>query len=205
MPEALPSLCLRARCAADPNAPDARTPDVEVFRTHEGVAATMSHPVVRAALHVLIDASPAAVPFPVLLERTRARLETTGVTVSEALLADAMLRCALVRMLDLTTLPERCATVLSDRPTASALARFEARTEPLVTSLFHIEVRLAELDRHVLRLLDGTRDRDTIVNDVLRAAERGEIAVGESRPRSAVAEAVDHALSQFRVAGLLVA
>ena len=205
MADALPSLCLRARCAADPNAADAKPPDVEVFRTHEGVAATMSHAVVRAALHVLIDASPAAVPFPVVLERTRARLETTGVTVAEALLADAMLRCALVRMLDLTTLPECCATMLSDRPTASALARFEARTEPLVTSLFHIEVKLAEFDRYVLRLLDGTRDRDTVVNEVLRAAERGDIVLGESRPRSAVGEAVDHALSQFRVAGLLVA
>ena len=202
---AVPALCLRARCFADPDAPDAKQPGVEVFRTLEGVAATMSHPVVRAALHVLIDAAPAAVPFAVLLERARARDEVKGIEIAEALLADAMLRCALVRMVDLTIHSECCATRLSDRPVSSPLARFEARTEPVVTSLLHVEVKLTDFDKHVLRLLDGTRDQATVVDDVVRAVSRGELDVGGSRPREAIAEAVGHALAQFRLAGLLVA
>ena len=203
MPEALLSLCLHARCVADPNAADAATPGVEVFRTTEGVAATMSHPVVRAALHVLIDAAPAAVPFAVLLDRTRAHVADGGVT--EMLLADAMLRCALVRMLDLTTTTGSCVTSLSERPVASPLARLEVRTEPVASSLLHLEVKLADFDKLVLRLLDGTRDREALVDEIIRAVDRGELNLGERRPRSEVAAALDHALSQFRVAGLLVA
>jgi methyltransferase-like protein len=203
-PDSMPSLCLRARCFADPDAPDAKEPGVEVFRTLEGVAATLSHPVVRAALHVLIDAAPAAIPFSSLLERARARPEVADMEVPEPLLADAMLRCALVRMLDLTTHSECCATRLSERPVASSLARLEARSEPVVTSMLHVEVKLADFDKHVLRLLDGTRDREALVTEVLGASDRGELNLGESRPRSDVARAVDHALWQFRVAGLLV-
>lgn len=204
MASAIPSLCLRARCIADPDAPDAKQPGVEVFRTHEGVTATIAHPVVRAALHVLIDATPAAVPAPTLLERVRARAEVQVLGVSEPLLADAMLRCATLRMIDLTTHPERCATRLSERPVASPLARLEARSEPVVTSLHHVELNLAHFDKYVLRLLDGTRDRDRIIDDVMAAASRGELNLGDPRPRAAVTNAVDHALGQFRVTGLLV-
>lgn len=203
--DGIPSMWLRARCFADPEAPDAKQPGVEVFRTVEGVAATMSHPVVRAALHVLVDAAPAAMPFTDLIERARARDEVKETTVTEPLLADAMLRCALVRMLDLTTHPECCATRISERPVASPLARFEARTEPVVTSLLHVEVKLSDFDKFVLRLLDGTRDRANIVGDVLNAAARGEVDTGGPRPRAAVEGAVEHALTQFRIAGLLVA
>lgn len=204
-PNAIPSLCLRARCVVDADAPDAKQPGVEVFRTLEGVAATMSHPVVRAALHVLIDAAPAAVPFDSLLERTRARPEVSGVDVPAPLVADAMLRCALLRMLGLTMHSERCATRLSERPMASPLARFEARSEPMVTSMLHLEVKLSEFDRCVLKLLDGTRDRDAIVADVQSAIQRGELDVGKGRSRAEVLQAVEHSLAQFRIAGLLVA
>lgn len=205
LPAAVPALHLRARCFADPDAPDAKQPGVEVFRTLEGVAATMSHPVVRAALHVLIDAAPAAVPFSVLLEKTRARHEVEGIEIADTLLADAMLRCALVRMLDLTTQSERCATRIAERPVASPLARIEARTEPVVTSLFHLEVKLSDFDKFILQLLDGTRDHTAIVDQLFGAMSRGELNLGEPRPRAAVAEAVDHAFGQFRLAGLLVA
>ena len=63
----------------------------------------------------------------------------------------------------------------------------------------------ADFDKLVLRLLDGTRDREALVDEIIRAVDRGELNLGERRPRSEVAAALDHALSQFRVAGLLVA
>lgn len=206
LPEAVASLFLRARCFADPEAPDAKQPGVEVFRTLEGVAATMSHPIVRAALHVIIEAAPAALPFATLLERARARDEVRGLEISAEMLGDAMLRCALVRMVDLTMHGECCATSLSERPVASPLARLESATEPVVTSLLHVEVKVADFDRFVLRLLDGTRDRSALMNDVLHALARGELDLRGARPSEQdVAAVLEHALSQFRIGGLLVA
>lgn len=204
-PTGVQSMFLRARCEADPIPAAEQESGVEVFRTPDGLAVTMSHPLVRAALHVLIQARPAALPFATLLERTRDRGELHGGDVAADMLADAMLRCATVRLLDLTTTPLTCATTLSERPIASPLARFEARTVSVVTSLFHVALSVSEFDRFVLMQLDGTHDRETIVDLVVDAAERRELDLGESPPREKIAKTVTVALSQFLLAGLLVA
>jgi methyltransferase-like protein len=194
---------LRARCVAEPPAESAE-PGTEVFRTSAGASITMAHPVVRAALHALIDARPAALPFDRLLAETCSRV-ASGVAVSGEVLADAMLRCAMVRLLDLTTHAERCAARLSTRPTASPLARFEARTESLVTSLSHVQVRLSDFDRYLLTLLDGTRDERALVDDVIGALESGAIAgMGSPHARPAVAETVRAALEEYRLCALLL-
>ena len=202
-PAAVRSMFLRARCVAEPPAETAE-PGTEVFRTSAGASITMAHPVVRAALHALIDARPAALSFDRLLAETRSR-GAAGATVTAEVLADAMLRCAMVRLLDLTTHAERCAARLSTRPTASPLARFEARTESLVTSLSHVQVRLSDFDRHLLTLLDGTRDEGALVKDVIAALESGAIGSMEiPQSRSAVEETVLGALEQYRLCALLI-
>ena len=198
-PAALRSMFLRARCAAEPST-DA---GAEVFRTNAGASITMAHPVVRAALHVLIDAQPAALGFDALLLQTRSGV-APGVVVSTEMLTDAMLRCAMVRLLDLTTHAERCATQPSIRPKASPLARYEARTELLVTSLSHVQVRLSDFDRYLLTRCDGTRDERALVDDLIVAAGSGAIDLGASPPRHAIEETVRAALEQFRLCALLL-
>ena len=202
MPDGVPEMWTRARCYADADAPEAKQPGVEVFRTNEGVAATMAHSLVRAALHALIDSRPAALPFEALVQRTQERLEA-GNVVSRETLADAMLRCAMVRLVDLTMTPTPCTASLSQRPVASPLARFEARNESMVTSLLHVGVNLSPFDRFVLRQLDGTHDEPAVVEEVIDAVARGELDLGAAE-RTAVVEAVRRAFQQFRLSGLLV-
>ena len=193
-PAAMQSMFLRARCVGEPPS-DSSEPGTEVFRTNAGASITMAHPVVRAALHALIDARPAALSLDELLVETRARV-ASDVDVPIELLADAMLRCAMVRLLDLTTHGERCATRLSSRPVASPLARHEARTESLVTSLSHVQVRLSDFDRTLLTKLDGTREELALVSEMM-------VAVA-SDDKSAVAATVRDALEQYRLCALLV-
>src|SRR5207247_8800554 len=66
-PDGVPEMVTRARCYVDADAPEAKQPGVEVFRTNEGVAATMAHPLVRAALHALVDARPAGLALQALV------------------------------------------------------------------------------------------------------------------------------------------
>lgn len=193
-PAALQSMFLRARCAPEPPSGSSE-PGTEVFRTSAGASITMAHPVVRAALHALIEARPAALPFDDLLVETRARVASED-SVSAELLADAMLRCAQVRLLDLTTHTERCATRPSRRPMASPLARHEARTESLVTSLSHVQVRLSDFDRALLAKLDGTRDEHALVGEMMIAAATADIRGVEATVRAA--------LEQYRLCALLV-
>ena len=64
-------------------------------------------------------------------------------------------------------------TEISERPRASALARFEARTRTSVTNLKHQTVLLEDpLVRTFLGLLDGTRDRETIAGEMAAALRR---------------------------------
>jgi 2-polyprenyl-3-methyl-5-hydroxy-6-metoxy-1,4-benzoquinol methylase/methyltransferase-like protein len=201
--DALPALWLRGRCFADPEAPEAKTSGVEVFRTSDGVAVTMDNPMVRAALHILSDSRPASVPFPEVLSETRRRL-ASGPDVTMEMLADAMLRCALVRLVDLTTMPAPCTATISRCPVASPLARYEARDTADVSSLSHLTMSLAPFDRFVIRLLDGTRDADAVTGEVLNAVRFGTLTLGESPTRETIAEAVNFALQQFKLTGLLV-
>jgi len=201
-PDGVPEMWTRARCFVDPDAPEAKQPGVEVFRTSEGVAATMAHPLVRAALHAMIEVRPAGLSFDALAERTQERMNGGG-NFSRETLADAMLRCAMVRLVDLTMSPPPCTTSLSARPVASPLARFEAHSESMVTSLVHAAVNLSPFDRFVLRQLDGSRDEPTVVDAVMAACARGDLDLGAAE-RGTVADAVAHAFEQFRLSGLLV-
>lgn len=200
--ESIREMWIRGRCFVDAEAPEAKQPNVEVFRTNEGVAATLAHPLVRAALHAVVDARPAALSFAALVEGTRRRM-APGAELSTAILADAMLNCAMIRLVDLTMAPMPCTARLSERPVASPLARFEARNDVLVTTLVHVAARLSPFDRFVLRQLDGTRDARAVTEEVVDAAGRGELEL-QLADRAAIRSAVDHAFEQFRLSGLLV-
>lgn len=201
-PGALQSMFLRARCAPEASN-DSSEPGTEVFRTSAGVSITMSHPLVRAALHALIATRPAALSFDELLTETRGRVGSETTVPAEGL-ADAMLRCAMVRLLDLATHAERCTTRLSRCPAASPLARHEALTESLVTSLSHVQVRLSDFDRALLARLDGTRDERTLVDEMSIASANQDLGLGTSPDQRVVEDTVRTALEQYRLCALLV-
>ena len=94
--------------------------------------------------------------------------------------------------------PPVLAGVAGDRPVASPLARWQARSQEDVTSLLHARVHLPDANaRRLLTLLDGTRDRAE-----LGAAMHG----GAFRDDRAMAAAfVNHALEQFARLALLEA
>src|SRR6266436_1453372 len=64
------------------------------------------------------------------------------------------------------------AIVVSEKPLASPLARLQARQGTLVTNLFHANIKLEDdLGIRLLLLLDGTRDRATLVRELTAIVE----------------------------------
>ncbi len=117
-----------------------------------------------------------------------------------------MLRCTLVRLIDLSAdAPGSFVTSLSRYPVASPLARLEARAETVVTSLLHLEVKLSPFDRFVLMLLDGSHDDSAIVDEVDRAVARGDLDLGDAPERAAIIAAVGRAIQQLYLCGLMIA
>jgi len=126
------------------------------------------HPVAQAATAVLKEASPAALPFDVLLDAVRER--TGRFDDDEAILADVILAFYACGLYQLYVDPPQFARQADDRPRASAVARRQAATGEYVTTLSHEWVHVEDdLARRLLTLLDGTRNRPAILGE-LRAS-----------------------------------
>src|SRR5262249_41685700 len=68
---------------------------------------------------------------------------------------------------------------VSELPVASPLARLQAAAGAAVTNLRHERILVNELDRQLLRHLDGSRDRAALLEVLTGLAEDGLLAVQE--------------------------
>jgi SAM-dependent methyltransferase len=99
---------------------------------------------------------------------------------------------------DLHVHPPALTTQPPDRPLASPLARFQARTRSNVTTLLHTQVEIADVNAlRLLPLVDGTRDRGALAAAVRQFA----VNIDPSR----APDFVKFALEKFARLGLLMA
>jgi methyltransferase-like protein/SAM-dependent methyltransferase len=171
--------------------PDLRAESPEAFVTPEGLNLTTSVPVVKAALACLGEAWPEPVRFGDLLSRARSRLGLAGGETAreDALALGRALLTAYASagepLVELSLQPPCFITRVSERPTASPLARLQAAGGNQVTSLRHRLVALTPFDRHLLPLLDGTRDRPALLRGLLDLFRRGDLRIAqEEQPLS---------------------
>ena len=141
---------------------------------------------------------PQALPFAEVVNRSRALLGrpvADGLIDAEArALFELLLKSYAPGLATLHLSPPRFSPRAGDRPLAGSLARWQARSGGRVTNLCHAPVVLEDsAGRHLLTLLDGTRDRAALVRE-MRAfieANRGQPPRGET---SAIADPTDEEL-----------
>jgi hypothetical protein len=93
--------------------------------------------------------------------------------------------------------PPRLTTDISFRPAASRVARKQAETQAVVTTLNHNAVRLNDDTRRLLPLVDGSRTVPELSRDFAGLA-------GTEKPSSS-GEAVEKSLAELAKLGLLIA
>jgi len=170
------------------------TPGVEAhFRWGSRASLKTDHPLAKAAFVALRERWREQLSFDALLAAACA-LVRHPVGEDDATALEAILLGAFgLRMVELTSAPWGYSTTPSARPHASALARLEAESRDVVTTLAHRRVRIDEaLALRLLSLCDGTRDMDTLVADLT--------AAGHSIDRAGAAQR----LEGFAQLGLLV-
>jgi len=141
------------------------------FRTDKGSVFTPSHAMVKAAMLLLAEQRPRAIPFDELAVRARERVqERSGTPVDTAtaaqdaeILGTTLLQCYGAGVVDLHTASPAMVVQPSARPRASALARVQARRGRAIVNLWHEPVALDPQDRALIPLLDGTRDRAALI------------------------------------------
>jgi methyltransferase-like protein/protein-L-isoaspartate O-methyltransferase len=186
------------------------------FKSESGQMLATDHHLTKAALVILGESWPQAVAFPEVLQKALSRLGADGDKIKNnideemAAAENAFFRMFSAGHIELHLYPPRLITNISERPRASLLARKQAETGSLLTSLRHGGVLIDdEMTRKFLALLDGTRTVDEIASDlnaVLTAAELG--AAGEQgrqgQPAPRVGrENVEQNLKRLAVLGLL--
>ncbi|MBI1900579.1 MAG: methyltransferase regulatory domain-containing protein [Planctomycetia bacterium] len=195
---------------------DLRSVGPAVFKNAGGMV-TSHEPLGKAAFWHLHRIWPRAERFPELVKEAQ-RLARSGEPDPEQTatdtdqLAAAMLDCFLGEHLELHSLPSPFVSEISERPVASRSARLQAAQSPIVTNRRHELVALDDVNRQLVRYLDGTHGRGDLVSHLTRLARDGQVRVEiNNRPvadgeklREALANTVDVCLPRLAQCALLV-
>jgi methyltransferase-like protein len=108
-------------------------------------------------------------------------------------------------MVVFVSLPSDHTALVSARPIASALARWQAAQRLPVTNRHHQPQSLPPLAVFLLAYLDGTRDRDQLVGEVQRALDDGRMSTPTRPDPAQITAIVDESLLRFASSALLLA
>lgn len=197
---------------------DPRSRDTVTFE-RPGSAMTTSEPLVKAAMLHLVQQWPRPVYFRDLLNAARRALNPGPLVLDAArvkreaeLVAAPLIRCYSTTHVDLSFNPPNVTLQPPEFPLAPRLARYQATESNRVTNLWHQTVHLSDLQRQLLKVLDGSHDRAALVEQLAGQAASGALVVHDQgsavtdaqRSRELLMEILDKNLEQIAGRGLLL-
>jgi hypothetical protein len=136
------------------------------FRSPQGASMTTAHPIVKAVMGVLSAIWPQSLAFPGLLEGVRSRLGRTDPQDARAL-GEILVRTCQAGLVELHVHQPRFVLQPGERPLASPLARLQLRDSDMIATLRHTRVQIeGPLERQLLLLADGTRERSALLDEL---------------------------------------
>src|SRR5215510_1711786 len=158
---------------------------IEVFRSSKGTNISTNHPLTKTALLQLARVWPQSVRFKDLLAAARKELassfaRTNGDVDGEdrKRLSEFLLQAYGANVIEFHTQPWEFVLEPGERPMASRLARLQLRDSTTVTTMRHTSVQVMDsIGRHLLMLLDGTRDKADLLRELSKLVESGEIKI----------------------------
>ena len=181
------------------------------FEGADGKRITAAHRLVKAALVLLGEFWPRPLAFADLLDQARSRCVRVSADAEE----ERRQFCRFLfgayagGVVDLNLDPPRAAARAGDRPRVFALARAQAARGGELTSVPGFTVHMDDpFSRHLLRLLDGSRDRAGIAASLVAAVELGEVALPQALSeaqdwRAALRGGLDENLASLARLGLI--
>jgi methyltransferase-like protein/SAM-dependent methyltransferase len=176
------------------------------YREADGATLFTNDPGIKAALDALSDRWPSTLSRQELVDAVRARLVAAGLTPSDSIpdLVDNLMGVLILQgqsryRLDPVSLPAARTPLLLDATVRRMVASTPSQTPASAFNLWHETHLLSEVDRHLLPMLDGTLDRDALVEAIVAVDDQNPIPIerdgaavlGASRRREVLAEEVD--------------
>jgi len=223
VPESLRELHIAS--AARPVIPEGQTElnlandDSVTYRSPTGMTMATNRPLLKIAMHLLHTAYPASIPFDALRNQARERLgggdpnNPKAVAEDTQQIAIGLLNCYMGSdLIELFGMPIGFARSAGEYPTALPLARIHAAKTGIIANRRHEVVKLNELDRHMIPMLDGSNDRPALVTKLTEVAKAGGITVRQHdvpltdpvQIRAAIESILDTALNNIARMGILV-
>jgi methyltransferase-like protein len=199
--------------------PDLRSTAVEQFKGPQGSLST-NDPLMKTAMMVLIERWPQSLSFEALGAAVWARLYPHGGPDEKAragemqkLAARLLNGYTTTKLVELRLQPPRCVVEVGARPVACPLARYQAGTGMPVTNRRHEARNLEEVNRHLLRMLDGRHAHAALLGQLLAWAAEGKLTIQEegqkvndaARLRELLERMLQAQLEMFARSALLVA
>jgi len=171
----------------------------EEFRTPKGTSITVSQPIIKAALLHLSEIWPQSAHFSDLRRVALSRLEKNRPEENEAtvILGRVLLEAYGAGVVELHRRASDWAVKVSERPVASPLVRLQIRSQTSVTNLRHVAIQVdGALERQLLTLLDGTRNRAALLSELRELLES---SLASMEPNSEILNKTRHALENLSV------
>jgi len=217
-PDLIPLFQLDSRARPLSETPAIKEISLEKFSGPDGAIFSTDHPLTKAALTYLSANSPQSIPFSELKEKS---LEMVNLRTSANEEAEVWTLCANLlqahsyssNLVELHRYLPPFEVGPSQRPEASAIARWQAERGLKVTNLRHERVELTEMARVILIRLDGRNRRSDLLrhllglhkNGVLLLSEKSQPGGGEEILRDILTKEIDDNLHFLGRAALLKA
>jgi methyltransferase-like protein len=202
-PERLHDLYVAAEVRPLSTRPDVTSRAAEIFQGPRGAEIETDRPRVKTAFCHLGAIWPRSMAFGDLLTLVQSHLgqdqrgQDTNASDDAQELANALLQAYSAGYVELHVQQAPFVTDVSERPIASALARLQLQHDNVLSTLRHNTLRIEDsLGHHLVMLLDGTRDRATLLKDLGELVQSGAATLThEGKPVGDVQEALKYLAS----------
>jgi SAM-dependent methyltransferase len=216
--EAVPALRLTALARPEWPQPDVRSDAPVPFVSLFDDRLTVGQPLLKAAIVALCERWPRSAGFDELWGETMHRLGRPAPAPGLAAEADRrtfalyLLQGHMTNLVNLHAYEPPIAPSAGPRPCAPALIRHQAATGARVISLRLCAAALDDVDRFLLPLLDGTRDRPALIDALAERVALGDVQLHhEGRPvrdpslaRTLLADPIERSLHKIAGEALLM-
>jgi methyltransferase-like protein/trans-aconitate methyltransferase len=204
-PERVEALYVSAPLKPQSPRPDIRSREVERFEGGGDAKLSSDAPLVKATAFLLGERWPQAFAFGELFDEARTLAGLGGdearVREERERLSGAMLEAYKAGVVMLGFRGPDLVTVAGERPSASRLARAQLRHGAVVTNQLHVNIEIKDaLGQNLIQLLDGTRTRAELAEEIASRIRSGAIRLdeggGELPPMEAILDSLPAGLEK---------
>jgi len=162
----------------------------EEFRLGSGVTFSSDSALVKSIVYTVYKTAPNYISFSELMAGVRSKLTAGGSAIresghearEEAVISQQLLLLYSKGLLDVVSVPHATVALKNEGTLkATAMARFQALNDTRhVTNLRHVSIRMDAFSRHVLALMDGSRDIDQLADAMAEKVKAGLFTVQDS-------------------------